>query len=78
MEHVGELDFCYPGELADLAAGVPGADDEQSLTRQADLLLQVGQHGRLGYRIGDEVDCQPVRIHPVEQENRGTERLSVR
>jgi hypothetical protein len=40
-------------------------------------LLQVGQHGGFGYRVGD-VDGQPIGVHPVEQEDGGTERLSVR
>jgi hypothetical protein len=48
VEHVCELDLGYPGELADAAARVPRGYDEESLTRRVDLLLKVGQRGRLG------------------------------
>src|SRR5690242_8438314 len=77
MENVGELDLGYPGKHADAASRTSRADDEQALPRQVDLLLQVGQHCRLGYRIRDEVDGESVQVHPVEQQDRGTERLSV-
>jgi hypothetical protein len=77
VEHVRELDFGDPGKLADLASRIPRADDEQALARQVDLPLQVSQQGRLGYRIGNEVGRQPVRVHPVEHQDRRTERLRV-
>jgi hypothetical protein len=53
------IHFVHASGWGSRLVGEPGRgqaerpDDEQSLTRQADLLLQVGQYGRLGYGIGD-------------------------
>src|SRR5215831_2419534 len=77
VEYAREPDFGYAGELAYLASRVPCADDEQTLPRQVDLPLQVSQQGSLGYRIGNQVGRQPVRVRPVEQQDRRTERLRV-